>query len=118
MNDLSTPPIVRIQDFNKIQYEKKRKMKEQRRKNKQHELKEIQFKPHIADGDLKIKVNRIEEFLTKGHKVKVAVRLKGRERYIAGLGAQVLDRVLSQITIEHKVSKQGGPISIVILEPV
>lgn len=117
VGEKSKPPVVRIQDFNKLQYEKKKREKEQRKKTRQHELKEVQFKAHIAEGDLDIKVKRINDFLEKGHKVKIAVRLKGRERYIPGVGDSVVERVLAKVAIPHKVIKQKSAQTIVILEP-
>lgn len=77
----------------------------------------MQFKAHIGEGDLDIKVKRINDFLEKGHKVKVAIRLKGRERYIPGIGDGVVERVLKKVTFPHKVTKQRSAQTIVILEP-
>ena len=71
------PPVVRIQDYKKLQYEKKKRQKGNRTKV---ETKEIQLKINISDHDLQTKVNNINKFISKGNKVKMVVRLKGRER--------------------------------------
>lgn len=110
------PPVVRIQDFKKLQYEKK-KAKAKQTKNKS-ELKEIQLKANISDHDLQTKVNSIDRFLERGDKVKIVVRLKGRERENPKRAHDLIERVVVSIKFPNKVSKIPGPIATAILEPV
>jgi translation initiation factor IF-3 len=110
------PPVVRIQDFRKIEYEKKKARKAQKKANVTSQLKEIQLKINISDHDLQTKTNNIRKFLERGDKVKIMVRLKGRERENPERARELLDRVAS--SVECKVNKLGGPVAIVILEPV
>lgn len=114
------PPVVKILNSNKVKFEKKKALREQKRnsKSKVFDLKEIQFKANIADGDLKIKTGKIDKFLQKGHKVKIAVRFKGRERYVEGLGDKIIQKVLEAVSAPHKVIPQNSPQPLVILEPV
>jgi len=111
-----TPPVVRIQDFKKIEYEKKKARKIQKKSSTVSVLKEIQLKVNISDHDLETKTNNIRKFLERGDKVKIMVRLKGRERENPARARELLERVST--SVECKVNKLAGPIAIVILEPV
>jgi translation initiation factor IF-3 len=112
VSDKSTPVVVRIQDFKKILYEQKKAKSKQQ---KGSELKEIQLKVNITDHDLGTKLNAIQKFLERGDKVKVSVRLKGRERENPHRARELLDRVTKAVPC--KVSSVPGPIAIAILEP-
>lgn len=110
----ATPPVVRIQDFKKLQYEKKKKQRQNKHKT---ELKEIQLKANISDHDLQTKVNNIERFLQRGDKVKIVVRLKGRERDTPQRAHDLIDKVSQSVEVSCKINKIPGPIATVILEP-
>jgi translation initiation factor IF-3 len=107
------PPVVRIQDFKKIEYEKKKAKKANKASST---LKEIQFKINISEHDLSTKISKIDTFLKRGDKVKISVRLKGRERENPERAHNLLARV--EKAVECKVTKMGGPIAMAILEPV
>lgn len=114
VSDKSTPWVVRIQDFKKLQYEaKKAKAKQAQRKT---ELKEIQLKANITDHDLTTKINAIIKFLERGDKVKLTVRLKGRERDTPERAHQLIDKVTKTVT-GARVTRVPGPIATAILEP-
>ncbi len=114
VSDKSTPWVVRIQDFKKLQYEaKKAKAKQSQRKT---ELKEIQLKANITDHDLTTKINAITKFLERGDKVKLTVRLKGRERDNPERAHQLIDKVVKVVT-QARVTRVPGPIATAILEP-
>lgn len=109
-----TPPVVRIQDFKKLEYEKKKAKKQG--KQPTSSLKEIQLKINISDHDLETKVNRIKKFLERGDKVKIMVRLKGRERENPERAKELIERVAG--SVECKANNMPGPIAMAILEPV
>lgn len=111
VSDKSDPPVVRIQDFKKLEYEKKKARAKQARTS---ELKEIQLKVNISDHDLQTKINAIKKFLERGDKVKLSVRLKGRERETPERAAALLKKVSE--SVECKVSRIPGPMTIAILE--
>jgi translation initiation factor IF-3 len=111
VSDKSDPIVVRIQDFKKIEYEKKKAKQKQTRTS---ELKEIQLKVNISDHDLETKMNSIRKFLERGDKVKLMVRLKGRERESPERATQLILRVVE--AVECKYTKLPGPINIAILE--
>lgn len=114
VSDESTPPVVRIQDFKKIEYEKKKARKNQK-KTHSAQLKEIRLMVNISEHDLETKKNRIIKFLERGDKVKVVVRLKGRERETPERAHELLARVGN--SIDCKMTRVPGPMAIVILEP-
>ena len=111
ISDKGDFPVMRVQDFKKVQYE----LKKSKKKQVVQELKEIQLKLNIADHDLQTKLNAIEKFLDRGDKVKVVVRLKGRERENPERARQLLDRVIS--SVKCKPNYVPGPITMAILEP-
>lgn len=112
VSDKSDPPVVRIQDYKKLEYEKK---KAKQGKTRTSELKEIQLKVNISDHDLQTKISAIKRFLERGDKVKLMVRLKGRERESPERAHLLIQKVQDQVTC--KMSRVPGPIAIAILEP-
>ena len=112
ISDKGDFPVMRVQDFKKVQYE----LKKAKKKQVVQELKEIQLKLNIADHDFQTKVNAIDKFLGRGDKVKVVVRLKGRERENPERARQLLDRVITNV--KCKPNYVPGPITMAILEPV
>ena len=115
-DDDTKPLVVRIQDYNKIMFEKK-KAKQAQRKKRRSELKEIQLKANISDHDLQTKVKNIDKFLERGDKVKIIVRLKGRERDHPQRASELINKVVTLVTAPSKFSKLAGPIACGILEP-
>jgi len=75
----ANPPVAKILDFKKFLYEQSKKSQQAKAGSKRSEVKEIRFSPSIDEGDLLIKINRSREFLERGDKVKVTVRMRGRE---------------------------------------
>lgn len=108
-----SPPVVRIQDLKKLEYEKK---KARKKKQPTNALKEIRFLINISDNDLAIKSSKIEKFLIKGNKVKVSVRLKGRERERPEKAQELIRRVAESLPC--KMIKIAGPMAMAILEPI
>ena len=112
VGDKSNPPVVKISDYKKIQYEAKKAKSKQ---TKGADLKEIQLKVNITDHDLATKIAAINRFIARGDKVKVSVRLKGRERDAPERAFQLLEKAVSQV--QCRVSKVPGPMAIALLEP-
>lgn len=88
----ATPPVCRIIDYGKFQFEQQKKEKEQKKNQKIVETKEIQLSCKIEENDIKTKANHAMRFLQGGDKVKVVVRFRGREMAHTNLGQQVLER--------------------------
>jgi translation initiation factor IF-3 len=100
ITESAKPPVAKILDANKYLYEQKRREKEaaKRQRESRIEVKEIQFKPNIGDHDFDTKIKNIEKFLSKGNKVKLMVRFKGRENANKQIGFDILERVATTLT--------------------
>ncbi|MBP6218921.1 MAG: translation initiation factor IF-3 [Oligoflexales bacterium] len=110
----ATPPVLRIQDLKKLEYEKKKAKKSQ--KHAVSVLKEVQFKINISEHDLATKVSKIEKFLERGDKVKISLRLKGRERENMARADELISKVIAMVPC--KASKSIFPTPMALLEPV
>ena len=97
------PPVAKIISFDKFRYQKEKELKKQKTSQKTSELKQVQVSVRAAQNDLKIKVQKIEEFLNKGHKIEIILRLKGREKYNRDWARYKLGEFLKMITVEYKM---------------
>lgn len=107
----ATPPVCKIVDYGKYKYEQLRKAKDAKKNQKVSELKEIRLTPNIDDNDLKTKANAARKFLTKGDKVKVTLRFRGREMAHSNLGKEILDNffaLLEDVATLDKPTKMEG----------
>jgi translation initiation factor IF-3 len=80
INESQTPPIVKIENYNKFIYDMEKSNKEKNKNSNRTQVKEIQLSPDIALNDLNTKAKKGREFLEDGDKVKVVVQLKGRQK--------------------------------------
>ena len=83
------PPVCRVMDYGKFIYEKAKEQKEQRKNQKQIQVKEIKFRPGTDEGDYQVKLRNLKRFLEGGDKVKVTLRFRGREMAHQELGLQL-----------------------------
>lgn len=95
--DGAETPVCRIMNFGKFQYEQKRKMRDQKKKQATHKNKEIKFHANIDPHDYDMKVNRIVAFLEKGNRVKVSLFFRGREMTHRDLGMALMERVVEAV---------------------
>ena len=105
------PPVCKIIDYGKYRYELARKEKEARKKQKTIDVKEVRLSPNIDTNDLKTKVNAARKFLSKGDRVKVTLRFRGREMAHMSSSKHVLDDfadLLSDIATVEKAPKVEG----------
>lgn len=112
------PPVCKIVDYGKFRYEMARKEKDAKKKQKVTEVKEIRLSPNIDENDLNTKANQARKFITKGDKVKVALRFRGREMAHMSTGKQILDSFfekLSDIAAVEKPAKMEGRSMIMFL---
>lgn len=87
------PPVAKIVDWGKYQYQKMKEAQKNRRSNKQSELKQMRFGLKIGQGDLDIKLRKVREFLSEGHKVRIQVFYRGREMAHQELGFVLIDKI-------------------------
>ncbi len=105
------PPVCRIVDYGKFKYEQIRKEKEARKKQKIVEIKEIRLSPNIDTNDLNTKVTAARKFITKGDRVKVTLRFRGREMAHMNTSRHILDdfaESLADIAVIAKPPKVEG----------
>lgn len=105
------PPVCKIIDYGKYRYELARKAKEAKKKQKTVETKEIRLSPNIDTNDLNTKVNQARKFLSKGSKVKVSLRFRGREMAHRDVGREILDsfyKELEDVSTVDKPAKMEG----------
>jgi translation initiation factor IF-3 len=99
------PPVCKILDYGKLKYETQKKEAEARKKQKIIHIKEIKMRPTIDDNDYNIKMRNVRRFLEDGDKVKLTLRFRGRELAHQELGAQVLERVRTDLGEAAKVEQ-------------
>lgn len=112
------PPVCRIVDYGKYRYEQTRKEKEAKKKQKVTEVKEIRFSPNIDENDLNTKANQARKFLSKGDKVKVSLRFRGREMAHMSATKQILDDFLAKVedvAVVEKPAKLEGRSMVMVL---
>ena len=114
------PPVCRVIDYGKYKYEQTRREKEQRKKQKTVEVKEIRMSPNIDDNDMNTKISAARKFLSKGDRVKVTIRFRGREmahmnnsRYILDDFAKALEDVA---TVEKAAKVEGRTLTMFLTE--
>ena len=105
------PPVCRIMDFGKYQFEQSKKAQQSKRKQKQVHVKEIKFRPGTEEGDYQVKLRKLVQFLENGDKTKVTLRFRGREMAHQELGANLLKRVRGDLeeygTVEQMPQMEG-----------
>lgn len=114
------PPVCRVMDFGKYQFEQSKKSQSAKKKQKQSQLKEVKFRPGTEDGDYQVKLRNLIRFLTQGDKAKVTLRYRGREMAHQELGVKLLKRVEADLTEYGTVEqfpKMEGRQLIMVLAP-
>ncbi len=105
------PPVCKIIDYGKYRYEQSRKEKQAKKNQKMIEIKEIRMSPNIDTNDLNTKINAAKKFLSKGNKVKVTLRFRGREMAHVSNSRHILDdfaEALSEFAVVEKQPKLEG----------
>ena len=115
------PPVCKIMDYGKFKFEQAKKDKENRRNQKIAELKEVQLSMTIDVGDLNVKAKQAQKFLEQGNKVKVTIRLRGRQRAHSNLAKDVINQFaegLKEVAVVEKPLNMEGRNLILILGPI
>ncbi|QQG50741.1 MAG: translation initiation factor IF-3 [Candidatus Saccharibacteria bacterium] len=114
----AAPPVAKIVDWGKYQYQKMKEQQKNRKSSKQSELKQMRFGLKIGSGDLEIKLRKIREFLVAGHKVRIQIFYRGREMAHKELGYEMIDRIIALLEndaiLEQKPQMAGRNLSIVV----
>ena len=121
ISEKSSPPVCKITDFSKYKYELKKQKKMQLKKQRESkvELKEIQLRPVTDDNDIKVKVNKINEFIADGDKVKIVVKFRGRELAFKDQGFSMLDNIIElaeNAKFESKPNFNGRNLIVILVK--
>ncbi|WP_158367220.1 translation initiation factor IF-3 [Candidatus Williamhamiltonella defendens] len=87
------PPVCRIMDYGKFLYEKNKSIKEQKKKQRVIQVKEVKFRPNTDEGDYQVKLRNLTRFLEEGDKAKITLRFRGREMAHQQIGMAMLERI-------------------------
>jgi len=114
------PPVCRLMDFGKYQFEQAKKNQAAKKKQKQIQVKEMKFRPGTEEGDYQVKLRNLIRFLTDGDKAKVTLRFRGREMAHQELGMDLLKRVeadLGEFGTVEQFPKLEGRQMVMVLAP-
>ena len=117
---LANPPVCKLMDYGKFRYREQKKAHEAKLKQKQIQVKEIKFRPGTDEGDYKIKLNKLIQFLEEGDKAKVTLRFRGREMAHKEFGERLLERVrkdLDAVGLVEQFPKLEGRQMVMVLAP-
>mgnify|MGYP001370536613 CR=1 FL=1 len=114
----ATPPVCKIMDFGKFQYEQAKKERLARKQQKQIEVKEIRLRPKTTDHHLSFKIRDARRWLEDGMKVKVRVRFRGREITYPEIAREQMDRIISELddvaAVEQQPAMEGRTMLMVL----
>jgi translation initiation factor IF-3 len=117
---LAVPPVCKLMDYGKFRYREQKKAHEAKLKQKQIQVKEIKFRPGTDEGDYKIKLGKLIQFLEEGDKAKVTLRFRGREMAHQEFGVRLLERVkadLDAVGLVEQFPKLEGRQMVMVLAP-
>ena len=102
----ATPPVCKIMNYGKYLFELTKKAKEAKKNQKVVEIKEVQLSMTIDVGDLNVKAKQTLKFLSQGNKVKVSIRMRGRQMAHSELGIDVMNRFFEMIKEQGQMEKK------------
>ena len=107
----AVPPVCRIMDFGKYQYQEQKRSREAKKHQRVIEVKEIKFRPKVDEHDYQFKKKHIERFLSEGDKVKATIFFRGREMAHPEIGRRILERLigeLGEVALAETAPRQEG----------
>ena len=118
MSPDANPPVAKIIDWGKYQYQKMKDQQRSKRAAKVSDLKQMRFGLKIGGGDLDVKLRKVRGFLADGHKVRLQVVYKGREMAHKEIGYELMDKIIELLSeesvVEQKPQMAGRNLSVVI----
>ena len=118
MSPDANPPVAKIIDWGKYQYQKMKDQQRSKRAAKVSDLKQMRFGLKIGGGDLDVKLRKVRGFLADGHKVRLQVVYKGREMAHREIGYELMDKIIELLSeesvVEQKPQMAGRNLSVVI----
>lgn len=117
----ANPPVCKIMDYGKYRFDAIKKEKDARKNQKTSDLKEIWLSMTIDKHDLETKAKQAGKFISDGDKVKVSIRMRGRQQAHSDIGVEVMDKffeILKDIAVQEKNAYKEGRSIIMILSPI
>lgn len=112
------PPVCKILDYGQMKYQRAKEEQKQRKKQKKVEVKGVRISMRISENDLNFKVKQAQKFLDKGNKVRVELRMRGREKAHMDLGRDLLlkfaEKLEGNIHIEQKPKRERLGLAIIV----
>ena len=106
-------------DYGKFRFQQKKKLHDQRKKQRQVQIKEIKFRPGTEEGDYRVKLRKLTEFIEIGDRCKVTVRFRGREMAHMELGTMLLQRVEEDMkeveTVDQYPQSEGRQMTMLLV---
>ncbi|MGH9486550.1 MAG: translation initiation factor IF-3 [Terriglobales bacterium] len=114
----ANPPVCRIMDFGKYQYQMEKKAREAKKNQKNIVIKEVKFRPNTDDHDYSFKKNNVLRFLEEGDKVKAVVQFRGREITHKEIGFQLIEKLLQEVSpqanVEFRPRLEGNSLTAIL----
>jgi len=112
----ANPPVCKIIDYGKYKYQQAKKEQQKKAKQKKIEIKGVRIRLSTSLHDLEYKAKQAGEFLTEGNKVRIEIKLKGREKAHQDLAKEKLNNFLKLIPVEHKIEEEPkkSPIGLIM----
>jgi translation initiation factor IF-3 len=114
------PPVCKVMDYGKYQFEQNKKQQAAKKKQKQIQIKEIKFRPGTEEGDYRVKLRSLTKFLEEGNKTKITVRFRGREMAHREIGMELLKRIekdLEELALVEQFPKFEGRQMVMVMAP-
>ncbi len=115
----ATPPVCRLMDYGKYKFQQKKKLHEQRKKQRQIHIKEMKFRPGTEVGDYQVKLKKLVQFIEAGDRAKVTVRFRGREMAHMELGRELLKRIEEDMqeiaTVDQYPQSEGRQMTMLLV---
>ena len=123
VNPTSNPPVAKIIDYGQLKYEKEKKAHKQKQAQKKVDTKGVRLSVRISQNDLQLRIDQAVKFFKKGHKVKIDLVLKGREKQHPEKAREAINNFVSilekneELNIEREqgLTKQGGRFIMILL---
>ncbi|HVC36182.1 MAG TPA: translation initiation factor IF-3 [Candidatus Dormibacteraeota bacterium] len=114
----ATPPVVKIVDWGKYNYQKTKQLQKNKRNTKTLDMKQMRFGLKIGEHDLAIKMDKVSKFLEEGHKVKITIFYRGRELAHRDIGFKLADKVIAdfgaKIVVDQNPQLAGKQLNFVL----
>ena len=111
----ATPPVVRMIDYNKQRYEEEKRARKHRAKQRVSEVKEIKLSFKMGEHDRHVRLTQAGKFIAKGHRIKLFMRLIGRENAFGEQAKEKLESFATALGAEvEQLSRQGGRVTAIL----